>query len=71
MQFCVAGDVPVIVQRLCGVYGDGAVEGFLTYFYGFFGLLFGVEALPINDCGVVDIHTLIAASEQQQQQQQQ
>ena len=28
MQFCVAGDVPVIMQRLCGVYGDGAVQVF-------------------------------------------
>ena len=35
----------------------------------FFGLLFGVEALSIHDCGDVDIHTLIASSEQQQQQQ--
>ena len=33
----------------------------------FFGLLFGVEALPIHDCGAGDIHTLIDASEQQQQ----
>ena len=30
----------------------------------FFGFLFGVEALPINDCGDVDILTLIASSEQ-------
>ena len=33
----------------------------------FFGLLFGVEALPIHDYGDVDIHTLIDSSEQQQQ----
>ena len=32
MQFCVAGDVPVTMQRLCGVYGDGAVEGFFAEF---------------------------------------
>ena len=31
----------------------------------FFGLLFGVEALPINDYGAVDIHTFIDSSEQQ------
>ena len=56
MQFCVAGDVPVSMQRLCGVYGDGAVEKFFVVFLRlFFGLLFGVEALPINDCGAVDI----------------
>ena len=35
----------------------------------FFGLFFGVEALPIHDYGDVDIHTLIDSSEQQQQQQ--
>ena len=49
---------------------DDGVD-FLPYFYGFFGLLFGVEALPIHDCGAVDIHTLKDSSEQQQQQQQQ
>ena len=48
MQFCVAGDVPVTMQRLCGVYGDGAVQVFSPYFTAFFGLLFGVEALPIH-----------------------
>ena len=32
MQFCVAGDVPVTMQRLCGVYGDGAVEVFFAVF---------------------------------------
>ena len=54
---------------MTGTCDDGV--DFLPYFYGFFGLLFGVEALPINDCGAVDTHTLIASSEQQQQQQQQ
>ena len=39
MQFCVAGDVPVTMQRLCGVYGDGAVEGFCRrIFTAFFRL---------------------------------
>ena len=28
MQFCVVGDVPVTMQRLCSVYGDRAVRGF-------------------------------------------
>ena len=28
----------------------------------FFGLLFGVEALPIHDYGAVDIHTLTDSS---------
>ena len=55
MQFCFAGDVPVTMQRL---YGDGAVQGFFrSIFTAFLGLLFGVEALPIHDCGAVDIHT--------------
>ena len=37
MQFCVAGDVPMTMQRLCGVYGDGAVEGFFRrIFFCFF-----------------------------------
>ena len=36
MQFCVAGDVPVTMQRLCGVYGDGAIEGFFAVCYCFF-----------------------------------
>ena len=30
------GASPVTMQRLCGVYGDGVVEGFSPYFYGFF-----------------------------------
>ena len=46
---------------------DDGVD-FCSIFTAFFGLLFGVEALPINDCGDVDIHTLLAASQQQQQQ---
>ena len=41
---------------------------FSRIFTAFFGLLFGVEALPIKDCGAVDIHTLIESSEQQQRQ---
>ena len=57
MQFCVVGDVLVTMQLLCGVYGDRAVMGFRRIFTAFFGLLFGVEALPIHDCGDVDIHT--------------
>ena len=36
MQFCVVGDVLVTMQRLCGVYGDRAVQWFSLYFYGFF-----------------------------------
>ena len=37
-------DVSVTMQRLCGVDGDGAVEGFFRrIFTAFFGLLFGVE----------------------------
>ena len=48
----------------------GRFRGFRRIFTAFFGLLFGVEALPINVCGAVDIHTLIAASEQPQQPQQ-
>ena len=60
------------MQRLCSVYGDRAVEVFFRrLFTAFFGLLFGVEALPIHDCGAVDIHTLIDFTEQQQQQKQQ
>ena len=44
MQFCVAWTF-VTMQRLCGVDGDGAVEGFFRrIFTAFFGLLFGVEA---------------------------
>ena len=36
-QTCVnVWDVPVTMQRLCGVYDDRAVEGFSPYFYGFF-----------------------------------
>ena len=36
------------MQLLCGVYGDRAVRGFRCIFTAFFGLLFGVEALPIH-----------------------
>ena len=73
MQFCVAGGVPVTMQRLCGVHGDGAVEGFFALFLQLFSASSSSELrpLPIHDCGAVDIHTLIASSEQQQQEQQQ
>ena len=36
MQFCVVGDVPVTMQRLCSVCGDRAFQGFSPYVYGFF-----------------------------------
>ena len=36
MQFCVAGDVRVTMQRLCGVYGDGAVKDFFAVFFRLF-----------------------------------
>ena len=57
MQFCVVGDVLMTKQRLCGVYGDRAVRCFRRIFTAFFGLLFGVEALPIHDCRAVDTHS--------------
>ena len=42
-------DVPVTMQRPCGVYGDGLMVGiFRRIFTAFFGLLFGVEAMPID-----------------------
>ena len=53
MQFCVAVDVSVTMQRLCGVDGDGAVQGVLRRFTPIFALLFGVERVPISTgpCG--------------------
>ena len=58
MQFCVAVDVSVTMQRLCGVDGDGAGQGFSRRFTPIFALLFGVErqgSLPISTA-FVDIH---------------
>ena len=44
--------------------------GMFAVFYAFLGLLFGVEALPISNSGVVDIHAFRESSEQPQQPQQ-
>ena len=71
LQFCSAqfalGPLDDFLElHVTGTRDDGV--DFCCIFTAFFGLLFGVEALPINDCGAVDIHTLIASSEQQQQQ---
>ena len=46
----------------------GLFRSFRRIFTAFFGLLFGVEALPIHDCGDVDFHTRSYVTEQQQQQ---
>ena len=46
MQFCVVGDVPVTMQRLCGVYGDRAVQGFSAVFLR----LFSASSSELRPC---------------------
>ena len=46
MQFCVAGDVLVTMQRLCGVYGDGAVQ----IFFAVFLRLFSASSSELRPC---------------------